>query len=1180
LIKGIDFPEALLRAQIAGELLVFAGAGVSHPAPTSLPLFRELAQVIGKDSGLERQDSEPEDRYLGRLSKRGVDVHEAAARILLNPQSKHHDLHRLLLQIFPSAKQIRLVTTNFDRHFSTAAEDLFGCEIETYYAPAIPLGNDFTGIIYLHGSAYKDAKRCVLTDEDFGRAYLTEAWASRFLAAMFTRYTVLFVGYSHNDIVMNYLARGLPPAGLKSRFAFTIAEGLERWHFLGIHPLTYKCCGGENPHQPITESINEWVREIRSGFLDKAQRIRLMAEAPPSPAGEDADYVKFALTEIETARIFLKYASIPEWIFWLEERGFLTSLFNPAAQLDSIEYELASWLAHFLPEHTEQLLELVEQNGGQLHASVCRFLWLRLLKRNSLAENIFSQWVTILIGQSHDILQSDEWEMLLAECRYPNDKAASLLLFDRITKPRVVLKKTLAFSENTVEYLEKVTFDLSLAISSGHWLTHAWQQLFSPNLLNYAAELEAIIASNLVGAYNILEACGKASRNYDPFQFHRQSIEPHAQNGSSQVVDILIDGGRDILKLFLVSNLRLAVSLMTGWFASEVPILRRLAIVGFAQRGDWSFDEKLAWLVEHGLIYQFKTDVFWFLQQVYPSATETARKSFLNSALVGPSGEAFASLEARSKAYMVYNLLVWLAGAAPNCSLVSAALNQIKDEYPDFQLREHPELEHWTSGATWMDPIAGFDIDEIGTNPPDRFLDELLAARPADPFEKDRSRYCSAISAAVGKLPKWGMDLAQTLISRGLQDRDLWLSICFGWSRASLSPEEWQLVLDLAETIDAPPDFFEGFVEVLARSALREEHRIPSELIEKSQSVAERVWIRALESSMPEHDEAEWFDSAINQPGGKLVEFWLWSISVVREVARDSWGGIPTRIKNNVLRILKGSSGASGYARAIFAGWIHYLFSLDASFSQERLLPLFDWQASESAAEQCWNGFLRAGRWLPGLLPGLLPFFNATVAKIESFPERIQKALVTHIAILALYFMEDPFIDDWLPQIANKLGDENLIRLAEAIDRFLDDMHMERGETKWERWLLRYWELRRIGIPRILSPQEGDRLACWALSVGKHYPEAVEIIKSTPLGAAFGHTAFFYRLRKKELATAYPQATAELVLVCLKASRDRCANSGQLAELWSDLRQKKLSAATVDAIRSEALRLGIELGAP
>src|SRR5438552_1198565 len=161
LIKGIDFPEELLRAQAAGDLVVFAGAGVSMPAPSSLPSFSGLAAQIGSASGLEKEENEPEDRYLGRLKNARVNVHEFAARILVNDQSKPHALHRYLLQLFPTSDKVRLVTTNFDIHFSTTAEELYQDNIEIFYGPSLSLGDDFAGLVNLHGSVARDPRRCV-----------------------------------------------------------------------------------------------------------------------------------------------------------------------------------------------------------------------------------------------------------------------------------------------------------------------------------------------------------------------------------------------------------------------------------------------------------------------------------------------------------------------------------------------------------------------------------------------------------------------------------------------------------------------------------------------------------------------------------------------------------------------------------------------------------------------------------------------------------------------------------------------------------------------------------------------------------------------------------------------------------------------------------------------------------
>src|SRR5260370_8777641 len=119
LTKGIGVAEKRVRAQAAGELVVFGGAGVSAPAPSSLPLFEGLADQIGGASGAARKPEEPAEHYLGRLKKRRVHVHEAAARILVNERTKPHPLHELLVQLFSSPDNLRIVTTNFDRHFST-----------------------------------------------------------------------------------------------------------------------------------------------------------------------------------------------------------------------------------------------------------------------------------------------------------------------------------------------------------------------------------------------------------------------------------------------------------------------------------------------------------------------------------------------------------------------------------------------------------------------------------------------------------------------------------------------------------------------------------------------------------------------------------------------------------------------------------------------------------------------------------------------------------------------------------------------------------------------------------------------------------------------------------------------------------------------------------------------------
>jgi NAD-dependent SIR2 family protein deacetylase len=173
-IGQINVPEPLIEAQRNGALVVFAGAGVSMPPPSDYPNFEQLAEEIAAGSALTREDHETLERFLGRLENRGVRVHRLARDRLTNPSSRPNRLHYDLLRLFDSESDVRLVTTNFDSHFTTAARELFDDEVSIFDAPALPLGDRFEGIVYLHGSVERDPEQLVLTDKDFGRAYLTE----------------------------------------------------------------------------------------------------------------------------------------------------------------------------------------------------------------------------------------------------------------------------------------------------------------------------------------------------------------------------------------------------------------------------------------------------------------------------------------------------------------------------------------------------------------------------------------------------------------------------------------------------------------------------------------------------------------------------------------------------------------------------------------------------------------------------------------------------------------------------------------------------------------------------------------------------------------------------------------------------------------------------------------------
>ena len=240
-IAEIDFPlSPLLSALRNGELVIFAGAGVSMGEPACLPSFKELAEKIAQRTDKRLQDGETEDRFLGRLHDKGVKVHERAVRELSRNNPKPTALHKNLLRLHQKSEQVRVVTTNFDLLFEKAAQDVFGTVPKVSQAPELPQARNFYGIAHIHGDL-NHPQDLVLTDKDFGAAYMKKGWgATDFLVELFGHFTVLFVGYSHNDIILNYLARGLLVDSTKPcRFALTDDSDLQRWKSLGIDPVIY-----------------------------------------------------------------------------------------------------------------------------------------------------------------------------------------------------------------------------------------------------------------------------------------------------------------------------------------------------------------------------------------------------------------------------------------------------------------------------------------------------------------------------------------------------------------------------------------------------------------------------------------------------------------------------------------------------------------------------------------------------------------------------------------------------------------------------------------------------------------------------------------------------------------------------------------------------------------------------
>ena len=311
----IQFPKPLKAALRDGRLVVFAGAGVSKGEPACLPDFRSLACRIAKGTGSTLTPGEPVDQFLGRLHQNGSNVHELAAHELSGDDLAPTELHRDLLRLYPNEASVRIVTTNFDLLFELAAQSLSLRIPELYRGPALPLGHDFTGLVQVHG-AVSQPTNMVLTDAGFGRAYLTDGWARRFLTGLFRTFTVLFVGYAHNDAVMRYMARALPESQAGKRFVLTPQrdDDPERWQLLGVEPIPY-VQASDHDHSMLYREVHRLAHYMSRSILDWQREITEIA----AKAAPDCPFAKSELRNVSARHPEWEPREHPDLTHWIGE---------------------------------------------------------------------------------------------------------------------------------------------------------------------------------------------------------------------------------------------------------------------------------------------------------------------------------------------------------------------------------------------------------------------------------------------------------------------------------------------------------------------------------------------------------------------------------------------------------------------------------------------------------------------------------------------------------------------------------------------------------------------------------------------------------------------------------------------------------------------------------------------
>ena len=750
-IAKINFPGPLLNALRNGKLVVFAGAGVSMGEPAYLPSFKHLAKTIAKGTGKNLHCRDPIDHFLGRLEDEGVKVHKRAAEVLIRENLKTTELHRNLLRLYSDTKQVRVVTTNFDLLFEQAAEDLFDGVPEVFRAPALPLGRQFKGIVHVHGTVNRHDEM-VITDSDFGRAYLNEGWAQRFLVELFSNFTILFVGYNHNDTIMNYLARALPAREPNQRFALTgkCDDDIGRWGLLGIEPIIYPQSNKED-YSALNEGVRELAAFAQLSVLDWYGKITMLTENPPSPSfdKETEDLINYALVDATRTRFFTEAATDPKWIDWLDQQGYLTSLFGNG-MLSAQDKRWSWWLAErFAYNHANKLFLLIGKYNMHLHPNFWHDLARQIGtdREASWDTEILSSWVSLLLATAQRDIDIYILLQLGERCTQHEMLDSLLQIFDAMMGNHIRLREGYLWP-NDDEDNESPPVDVELPlIGSDYVLNQLWEEGLKPKRCQVAEPLLNCVIKRLEERYITFCAWQKADRNRDSESDRRSAIEPHEQDVFSNAIDVLINVARNCLEWLASHEADTAAQWCDRLVQSDAPLLRRLAIHGVSKREALAADDKIDWLLKHLDLHEssVRHEVFRAVRLAYPEAGPERRRDLISAiwAFRWPHEAAPNRMEDTAKQH--FRWFDWLHKSDLNCALARGALDEVLAEYPNFVPTEHPDLTYWRT-SDWVDLQTSWSPEELLATPAVNWLDSLLSfqitewdgSRPQRTYRKRR----------------------------------------------------------------------------------------------------------------------------------------------------------------------------------------------------------------------------------------------------------------------------------------------------------------------------------------------------------------------------------------------------------------------------------------------------------
>ncbi len=1048
---SVEICQELLDAQANSKLVVFVGAGISMAY--GYPSFNSLAKWIADDCWT-KDKNEPTEAFLGRLYDSGVKIHQRCCRIIRNhrPSGRKY-ICKYIIDIVACKNRPRIITTNFDMLLTTAAESQ-DVKLHEYVAPALPSGDDFTGIVYLHGNIkHEHDGRLVLIDSDFSKAYITEGWARNFLTSVYDQHTVLFIGYSHNDVIMRALARGLSSSA-RTKYALVPQREYnnEFWKSLCIEPIVYMQ-SRKNDHRNLHTALEMWSQLSMMKTTDHDARIRrVVATDPNSLTPDDDEYLKYIVSDTYLIHRFVNEVYDPRYLVWACERGLLTGVFS-SSTCNERQAILLTWVCRkFAVQHFtefEQVFRKSEQ-GFDEHAWYEVFQALNTNKPGSDAVIIRTNLAQILIDRHVNVKQIGYLFGLVITWPYESYRGIIWTVFERAS-----------------------LLSYSLGTSSTEVCTHIqpfyrkmfWTNIVEPNMDELAEPVAELMILRIREAYHTLVGMNRQWRADKPT--YRQDIDTD-ETEHHNYFDVLVDMARDALAWLAINRPLKCTDIIIRLLQSKIPLLIRLGIHIVDTCNIQTSDDKLVLMMVNDLIfdYRYQHENYKLLIRHYHQSSETVRITLCDYIVKGPSTVNEYTLKAQ------LNLINELYKASNNCPVAEKARMELYTQFLDIQPDDDPLYSKYrrygagdiTGNTEYMlqlDPVADYGI--------------------LTTYDDNDSGHLFWILSAASHGWDWAFSLLTEMLKRQNQDDKLWIAVIDGISRVTDDTPHWTelttFIISNTSSLPIVASLHFLYTIMMKHAEIRECDEVFWQLYSRS----------GVDSTIP-LDTGTWKEWVESQPRGLAI-----GILIQLTLMTDADCDVHMRYRDELSRLLCSTNIEDQLLISQITPMITDLYDKGPEWTISHVLPILRSHGLSMLYAYRWGCFISQSFCRIPVYKELLPEFVVVFEHLHMMSPDERTYFVKRVASMCCQLDEFPIDKAWLYHFTKSINTDERIEWFRQVSIQLDSNGIC-ADKLWNQWMSGYISGRFDGIPCRFTGDEVIWLLDWILPLKPVFPQVVRAI--------------------------------------------------------------------------------------